>query len=161
MFALWELVKRGFSFLNNRWFPKIFVVTFLIIRIVTMFLNKKGFTEILTAVAKEIFTAEVQIRDVVNSAIANDGTYTLWGVLIIINSLLLMYLIVNFVANALTGTGMHGDYMTVMWGILVLVLLEFSVARFTGMATDFVPIRDGLWHMAMNLHPLVYNIKFL
>jgi hypothetical protein len=159
MLALWELAKRSFSVLNNKWFPKIFVVGFLFIRCITMYREHKSISDILTTIAKEIFTAEVQIRDVVNSAIANNGTYTLWSVVTIINSLLLMYLIVNFIANALTGTGMYGDYMTVMWGLLVLVILEFSVARFTGAATDFVPVRDGIWHMLMNLHPLVYNIK--
>lgn len=117
----------------------------------------KGFGEGGKFVAKQLLTADYQLR-VITQGVIQEGSATFADVFGVINSLVILYYFIKFF-NRVIIIGILDTYAYVTgWfiALLFLFLVEMvAVTRFIN-APGFVPLKDGVWFFIKHL-PLYWS----
>lgn len=115
-------------------------------------------SQILPVLGTTVFGAEYQIHTNVALAIAQSPEYTLFAFFQIINGIVILYILTRILTKMFIGwTGSQAQWGAATFSIGIVAVIEFSALRFVNGVT-FVPIKDGLWYLLMNLGPVFNNI---
>ncbi len=153
-----------------RWFvtflttyKKLLPVSLLGVFLVQDFLTAlftKGITEAFISFAQKILAAEQTINYHVNLAISNSPEYTLYSVYAILVSLYMFWVVFKFWKNFTEKIqGANQNYGAIFIALLIVGILEAAVMNFTE-GVLFIPIKDGIIFLAMNLTPVLQNINY-
>lgn len=148
----------GFLIRNAKFIPKsfagIFIVSNFIINIFT-----KGFAYAIAVLAKSLLAAELIINQNVKLAIANSPEYGLNEFFSIIISIYILIVFVKWIGKLFVNiAGAQALWGAFAMAIVMIAILEIAAVRFIDGVFGFVPIKDGIWFLLMNLAPVLQNI---
>lgn len=140
--------------------PEMFVIIFSIITaVVEGFRN--GFKAGVMVLAKEIFGAELVIRQNVQLAIQNDPTYSFFAFFAILNGVLVIYVLTKFIMKYII-MGISGSTAPVsafLISLLIVGLIEMAAIGWIE-HIFFIPLWDGVIFLLFNLQPVFGNIHW-
>jgi len=154
--------------------PKAFAGVFIIWQLISEGL-KLGWIEAFSNFGLRVFSAEYIIHTNVNIAINTPELFTFVNLLDILNSVLIAYFVIKFIAEwGLMGiTGSQAPKMAYAMAIGIYLLIEITTAVILGkferveknipllnetvnmIKLDFIPIKDGLVYLFLNINQVV------
>lgn len=150
--GLFEFLGKYFRFLPYG-FTGIFIITNLLIN-----LYYHGSTYAFIILAKTLLSVELVINENVHKAILNQG-YGLIQFIEILTSIYIIYLFLRFwVWVQLKFSGSQAEGGSYVIAFIILFIVEITTVRFIDGSFGFVPIKDGLFFLFINLTPVFQNI---
>lgn len=140
--------------------PRGFVIGFTLLQ--TIYIGfSEGIRAGIESLAKTLLAAELIIQQNTTLAIQSDPTYTFWGLLQIINAVLVLYILAKIIYKFLMIGVAGGQAPVGMWilSILMLGLIEIAAVRIIE-GVYFIPFWDGVVYMLLNLQPVLGNINW-
>lgn len=128
--------------------------------LITFFQNlfKYGFNIASKELAKSILAAELVIRENVMLAVQNSPQYGLYEFLEIFFSLMVLWYLLKMLARIFESFGMVGSFGRILSSLGIIIVLEVAAIAIVDVPFSFVPIKDGVWFLFMNLDPVLQNI---
>lgn len=136
--------------------PQSFLGFFILIK---FFINlwNEGFAFAFNELGKAIFSAEYVIYQNVNLAIEKSPEYTIFSLMEIFVSLMVLFYLVRMIAFLIkfaTGGGaMLGVYLI---SILIVIIIQASYVRAVLDDKLFIPFYDGIFFMLINIDKLFF-----
>jgi len=141
--------------------PAIFAVIIVLFKFVSILISQ-GVMQAITYLGTQLFAAEFIINQNVKMAIENSPQYGINSFLEIVSSVILIYYMVKVITMVFVNfAGAQARWSASLLALVVVALLEMVVIKITQGTFAFVPIKDGLWFLAMNLGPVFNNIHIL
>ena len=120
----------------------------------------KSWTFALSHLSKTIFASELIINQNVHLAIANSPSYNFWVFLEIVLAVYILYNLVRFIGKIFNS--INSNYEKYFSGYFIALLfvfvLEVSVIKIVDGSFGFIPLKDGLFFLLINLAPVFTNI---
>jgi len=111
--------------------------------------------------ATSLLAAEYQINKAVTLAVQNSDSYNLASFFSIVSSFFIIYYFVKWIGKFLIGvTGSQARAMAYFIAVIILGVIELSTVRIVDGVWGFVPIKDGIWFLLMNLNVVFQNIHW-
>ena len=143
--------------------PPIWAGLFIAWKLVTTAIEH-GIVYALKDTANRVFLAEKTINELVTKAIQTPELYGFMDLVEIATSAIIMFVLIKFFANLITGMLGANEKNLGRWliGAGIVFLIEFAVSSVsTGKAFDFIPIKDGIFYLIMNFSPVFNNVDWL
>jgi hypothetical protein len=129
--------------------------------VITFFYNlfTTGFSYAFAVMAKAIFSAELVINENVHLAIQNSPSYNIVSFFNIVVSFLVIYTLAKFIKNLLMNyAGATASGSAFIIAILIIAIIQISAIAVIDGTFGFIPIKDGVIFLLMNLEPVFTNI---
>lgn len=150
-------VWRGLI-LYKRFIPAGFLGLFVVSQFISDIFSK-GFTYAVIHLAKTLFSAELVINENVKLAVMNSPQYGLDNLLAIIASIMIFYFLLKWLTKLFVKiAGAQAEWGALLLSLFFIFVLEISMVRFIDGSFGFVPVKDGLFFLAMNIKPVLLNI---
>jgi hypothetical protein len=108
--------------------------------------------------AKTILGAELIINENVHHAILNQG-YGLWQFIEIMMSVYILVMLIKFLGKVQERlAGAQSRWGSYLFAIPVVFIIEIATVRFIDGHFGFIPLKDGIFFLMMNLTPVLNNI---
>lgn len=155
------LFKHLFTFLGTMrpYLPRSFAGLFIVS---TFFYNlfAHGFEIAMRNMALSIFGAEQIINRNVTLALSGSG-YGILQFFEILISFFILFWLIKFITKMLNKiTGSQAEYGAYAYAILTVALIEYVAIIFLSGDFTFIPIKDGVIYLAMNLQPVLFGIDW-
>jgi hypothetical protein len=119
----------------------------------------KGFPYAIAHFSETILGAELTINQAVHSAIVDSPSYNFLAFLSIIVSLIIIYTIIRVIGKIsrklLAANQSYGEYLI---GIGIFIILSAASIRVIDGVWGFVPIKDSVVFLLVNINPVFANI---
>jgi len=118
-----------------------------------------GFKVAFYHLIKTIFLSELVINEKVVEAVYYPAMYNIWDFVAILVSLLVLYNLGKFLIKALDRSmGANLNMGSPVWAILIISLLSITGAVIIDKGLGFIPIKDSLYFLVVNIKPVLTNI---
>ena len=108
--------------------------------------------------AREFFSAEVTIHEIVDLAIANDPSYRFIQFLTLIASVMIIVVWVQWMYWLITKSmNLNDGFSQYFWALLITGLIEMAAIALLD-KQFIIPIWHGLGYLLFNIAPVFYNI---
>lgn len=144
--------------LYKRFIPAGFLGLFVVSQFISDIFTE-GFAYAFAHLGKTLFSAELVINENVKLAIINSPQYGFGSLLEIIASVMIFYFLLKWLTKLFVKiAGAQAEWGAMLLSLFFIFALEISMVRVIDGQFGFIPIKDGLWFLIMNIKPVLLNV---
>jgi len=122
---------------------------------------QKGFSFAIAHISTIFLAAELTINKAVHLAIQDSPEYTFLAFLGIVSSVIILVMFIRFLTKLMVKiTGSQAEWGAALMSSAFVFALEIATVRFSEGTWGFIPFKDGIWFLIVNLGPVLSNIHF-
>lgn len=151
--ALFKLIPRFAKFIPVG-LSGIFIISQFLIIIFT-----QGIAQGFAYLAQSIFAAELTINQNVHLALEHSPEYNLSAFIAILVSVYVLFALIRWITKIqIKFSGAQAPWAAAIFTVVIVGFIEMATVRFIDGVFGFVPIKDGIIFLLMNLGPVLTNI---